>query len=221
MVQPGIIFDMDGVVVDNDRYHMEAWVKIAQQYGLSLTRERYQQEMNGRTMAACIDMLFGDRAQAPEIARFGEEKEALYREIYRPHIRAAHGLPGLLETLQQANIPCALATSAPTVNVDFVMEHTGLRPFFQSIIDDSGVKNGKPDPEIFLSSAANLGREAQHCLVFEDSLMGIRAARNANMKVVGLATTLPASQLTHADAVIADFREISLSQLRSLIDGAT
>lgn len=211
---------MDGVVVDNDRFHIEAWIQIAQQYGIALTRQRYQEEMNGRTMAACIQMLFGDRAHDPTIAHFGEEKEALYREIYRPHIRAANGLPTLLKALNAAKIPCALATSAPKSNVDFVMEHTGLRPFFQSIIDDSGVKNGKPDPEIFLSSATNLGREPRQCLVFEDSLMGIRAARNAHMKVIGLATTLPADQLAHADSVIPDFQETTLPQLLALIEGA-
>lgn len=204
---------MDGVVIDNDRYHIQAWIQICAKYGVELTLQQYQEELNGRTMANCIEILFGDRATDMIQQGFGPEKEALYRHIYQPHIRPTTGLASFLHELQQADIPCALATSAPPSNVGFVLKHTGFQPYFQSIIDDSGVSRGKPDPEIFLTSASRLQAQAYQCIVFEDSLMGIQAARNAKMKVIALATTNPAAKLTHADRVISDFSHIALTDL--------
>ena len=215
-----IIFDMDGVIVANDRYHVEAWLEFARRHGAELTPEYYRKNINGRTMAGCLEVLFGRKMSAVEVKKYGEEKEGLYREIYRPHLAATPGLQLFLEELKAREVPCAVATSAPRANVDFTLDGTGLRHFFRQVIDDSGVTRGKPDPEVYLKSASGLGIAPERCVVFEDALLGIEAGKNAGMKVVGVATTHPEEELGQADRVIKDFEGLNVEELLEWVEAS-
>lgn len=214
-----VIFDMDGTLVDNATYHIEAWIEFAKRHGIGLDIETYHHKMNGRTMAGCLEVLFGYPLPPDEARQLGGEKEALYRELYRPHIQAIDGLQAFLESLAAAGIPCGVATSAPRVNVDFTLDGTGLRPWFSFIIDDSGVSRGKPDPEVFLKSAEGLGRPPAQCVVFEDAILGVEAGKRAGMKVAALSTTHPADHLTAADIILPDFRGLDAAWLKAFHEG--
>lgn len=212
-----VIFDMDGVIVDNATYHFEAWQEACARHGITLTSERYQNELNGRTMSDTLRILFERDLTQEEIRAFEKEKEAKYRELYGPYIKPVPGLIKLLEELKEKSIPTAVATSAPPENVDFTLDGTQTRSFFQSIIDASMVSQGKPHPEVYLRSAEALETDPQRCIVFEDAIMGIQAGKNAGMKVVALATTHTAEHLTIADTVMDDFSEIDASWIANFL----
>ena len=206
-----VLFDMDGVIVDNHIYHEQAWIAFCQRHGMTLTPEDYKQRINGRTITEVIHLLFeADNPTAEEVRAYSLEKEASYREIYGPHLSPTPGLIPFLDRLKAAGIPCAVGTSAPTDNVTFTLDGLGIRPYFQSIIDETGVERGKPDPEIYLRSAKAVGVPPQHCLVLEDALSGIRAGHNAAMGVLALATTHTPAELAEVapTAIIKDFTEL-------------
>jgi HAD superfamily hydrolase (TIGR01509 family) len=141
------------------------------------------------------------------IRAYAEEKEALFRELY-VGIKAPDGLHSFLEKVEAAGIPKAIATSAPRANVDFTISRTHIGHFFPVILDDSFVTKGKPDPEIYLKSAAALGLPPGQCVVFEDSLSGVTAAKRAGCKVVGVTTTHTREELAETDMNIDNFEAL-------------
>ena len=213
----GVIFDMDGVIVQNAVYHYRAWEVFCRRYKLEVSFETVKSWF-GNTNPMILKNLFGENLDAETIEKRAAEKEAIYREIYLPEIKAAPGLKGFLELLASNNYTTAIATSAPTENVDFVLEKTGLGDFFHHIIDASMIEEGKPSPEIYLKTAEVLKLEADRCVVFEDSYHGIQSARSAGMRVIGVATTHPASCITGTERNIKDFTEISIADLRKIFN---
>lgn len=211
----GIIFDMDGVIVDNDIYHFNAWGELCKNYGLDVDKAEVKTWF-GNTNPMILNRLFGDDINQDTIVRMGSEKEALYRDMYRPDIKALDGLLHLLESLYESGFTIAIATAAPTENVDFVLEHTGIRKYFHKIVDASMIKVGKPSPEIYLKTAEVLQISVNDCLVFEDSFHGIESANKAGMKVIGVATTHPVENLKNTILNIHDFTEINVNDILHL-----
>ena len=125
------------------------------------------------------------------------------------------GLVPFLQKLQAARIPTAIATSAPRTNVDFTLNHTGTGKFFKTILDESFVSRGKPDPEIYLKAAAAIGFAPANCIVLEDSLSGVKSGKAAGCKVLAITTTHSAEELHEADAIIADFIGLEPTELIS------
>ena len=211
-----VIFDMDGVIVDNMEYHKRAWGVFLEKYAPDIELEEFSRHF-GKVNKDLLKIVFKREITAEEESRFGEEKEAIYREIYADHIAPTPGLPGFLDSLKENSIKTAVATAAPRINMDFVFEKTGLRAYFDVLIDATEVTRGKPDPEIYLKAAQRLVCLPDSCLVFEDSFPGVQAARRAGMKVIALATSHPAESLKGAERVIKDFTEISLDAVRGYL----
>ena len=211
-----VIFDMDGVIIDSNPFHKISLRQFCEKYGYHLSDQELISKIYGRTNKEWIANLFGALTKE-ELAHYGEEKEALFREIYKNDIHALKGLPEFLRSLEVKNIPIAIGTSAPRSNVDFVLSHTQLEKYFTVILDESDVAHGKPNPEIYLKVAARLGVEPSRCIVFEDSLSGVESARRAGAKVVGVATTHSFEELSHTDFVIQDFTDLNPSSLFSAI----
>jgi beta-phosphoglucomutase len=200
-----VIFDMDGVIIDSNPPHKIALRQFCERYGYKLSDEELVNKIYGRTNKEWIATLFGKPLTAGELSVYGEEKEHLFREIYRKDMKALPGLKDFLKKLEQHKIPKAIGTSAPRTNVDFVLDGLHIRKYFDIILDESNVQNGKPDPEIYLKVAARLQFPPEHCIVFEDSLSGVASARAAGSKVVGVTTTHTKQELAHTDLVIDDF----------------
>jgi HAD superfamily hydrolase (TIGR01509 family) len=137
----------------------------------------------------------------------------MFRALYKDVIKPLSGLDNFLKELEDRSIPKAIGTSAPRSNVDFVLEHTHLRKYFTTILDQSDVEHGKPNPEIYLKVAERLGFPPQQCIVFEDSLSGVESAQRAGAKVVGVTTTHSQQELAHTDLVIADFTKLKPLEL--------
>ena len=211
-----VIFDMDGVIVDNMEYHKKAWDIFLKKYAPDVELEEFSRHF-GKVNKDLLKIVFKREISAREEARFGEEKEAIYREIYTDHIVPTSGLVDFLDALKQNRVKTAVATAAPRINMDFVFEKTGLRQYFDVLIAASEVMRGKPDPEIYLKAAKKLSYPPENCLVFEDSMPGIQAAQKAGMKVIALATSHPAERLQSADWVVKDFTEISFGSVRDYL----
>jgi beta-phosphoglucomutase family hydrolase len=211
-----VIFDMDGVIVDTNPYHKISLKQFCEKYGYQLNEEDLISKIYGRTNNEWIRNIFGPLPNE-RILELGEEKEAMFRAIYKDVIKPLPGLDDFLKELEEKNIPKAIGTSAPRSNVDFVLEHTYLKKYFTTILDQSDVKHGKPDPEIYLKVADRLGFPPQQCIVFEDSLSGVESAQRAGAKVVGVTTTHSHEELAHTDLVIQDFAGLGSLELYNRI----
>jgi HAD superfamily hydrolase (TIGR01509 family) len=200
------VFDMDGVIVDTNPYHKIALRQFAEKYGYHLDEEGLVKKIYGRTNKEWIPNLFGRTLTAEELNYYGEEKEQMFRDIYKNDIRALKGLEEFLQQMDELKIPRAIGTSAPRSNVDFVLGETGLSKYFSVILDESDVTHGKPNPEIYINCAARLKMPPAQCIVFEDSLSGVASGLSAGCPVVGVATTHTAAELG-TKVVIKDFTE--------------
>lgn len=203
-----VLFDMDGVVVDNLPYHVDAWLLFCERKNIPLTREVFYRELNGMNSKDTFEWFYQREMSRAEVEVLEEEKELIYREFYRDHIKPAPGLLEFLKRLRAQGIKTALATSAGPGNIDFIVDGLGIREQFDAIIGGAEVQKGKPDPEIYLKAADLVGINPSSCWVIEDSLQGIAAGQAAGMRVVGISTSHTAAELAHTDVVRPDFVDL-------------
>ena len=206
-----VIFDLDGTITDNASYHKAAWGKFCANYQLPFNDEIFNAVFFGKTNQQVLPELFNRELTSAEIERYSDEKEIIYRRLFRNEMKPVGGLLEFLNDLRINRIKIALATSAPPGNVEMVLSGLKLKSCFHAIIDDTMVHKGKPDPEIFLKAARSLNASPSECVVFEDSLAGTQAAFNAGCKVMALTTTLQASQHKYYHQIIHDFHDISVN----------
>ncbi|MDQ2718956.1 MAG: HAD family phosphatase [Bacteroidota bacterium] len=200
-----VIFDLDGTLIDNNSFHRKTWEAYLEKMGKKISEEEFNAHMNGRTNKDAIEYIFGRKMSEAESMKYTLEKEALYREIYQPYIKPIPGLIALLEILHSKNIPMAIATSGIQPNIDFMFEHIPIKKYFKEVVNSSHIKKGKPDPEIYLKTASLLHVSPKNCLVFEDAVVGIKAAKAAGMNVIAVATTHPKNELKEADMIVSDY----------------
>jgi beta-phosphoglucomutase len=184
----GVVFDMDGTLVDNMHFHRQAWFDFLDGYEIHITEAEFQ-EKNVGTITEIVPKFFTRTLSREEIISLGKEKEAVYRNLYRDHIKPLSGLENFLKALQEAKISIALATAADKGNIDFTLDALGIREYFTVITGSEEVSHGKPHPDVYLKSAAKLQLAPGQCIAFEDTPSGIRSASAAGMEVIGLATT--------------------------------
>ncbi len=216
MNKKGFIFDLDGVIVDTAKYHYLAWKKLANQLGFDFTEE--QNEMfKGVSRKRCLEILLeiGDiKATQEQFDTWMVEKNVDYLQ-YIDKMDATEILPDVkkvLEFLVANNQPIALGSASK--NAQPILEKVGLLPYFDSIVDGNNVTKAKPDPEVFLIAAKQLGVTPENCVVFEDAVAGIEAANNANMISIGIGDE---NVLNEADYNFKDFTEMPSDFLSNLI----
>jgi beta-phosphoglucomutase len=183
-----LIFDMDGVIVDSNPLHREAWTEFNRRHGLETTGNMIER-MYGRRNDQIVRDYFGDGLTDGEVAAYGAAKEEIYRDMLGSRIEDAlvPGIRAFLDIYRGA--PMAVATNAEPENVNFVLDRAGLRSYFRVVVDGHQVSQPKPDPEIYLRAASLLEIRPSDCIVLEDSHTGVAAARAAGMRVAGLGTT--------------------------------
>lgn len=211
------IFDLDGTLIDNNAYHIEAWKIFYKKIGREFSMDEYKSKMNGRINRDIFNYLFDKELTQEETENYTNEKEGLYREYYAPHIQPIPGLIDLLAQIKSAAIPIAIATSGIPINIAFMFEHIPFEGYFNKVIDGTMVTHSKPDPEIFLKAAAAVNAEPAMSIGFEDSIAGVRSAKTAGMRVVALTTTHTREDLQEADKIIKDYTEITLNDLLQLM----
>jgi beta-phosphoglucomutase family hydrolase len=209
----GAIFDWDGVIINSAAQHEVSWDRLAKECGKTLPENHFKRGF-GMKNEVIIPELLGWATMPVEIRILSLRKEAIYREVVREQGMTA--LPGVelwLRTLRDKGIACAIASSTHRENITTTLEVLGLEEFFPVIVAGEDVKRGKPDPEVFLTAAQQIGIEPGDVVVFEDALVGITAAQAAGMRVVAVTTTEPKEKLAHADWVVDRLEELSVAEL--------
>lgn len=216
-----ILFDMDGVLVNNLEVHREAFAEFFRRYGVERSFDELSRVFGKGNDDIMGELMPRDVVERVGIRELGYEKEAIYRELYAPTITPQEGLLDLLAECEKEGVRCAVGSSGYRANVDFVLDKCHIERYFEAAVAGDEVTCCKPDPEIYLTAAAKLGVAAEECVVFEDAEAGIESAKRAGMRVVALATTFSRDFLaqTDADLIIDDFRDISVADLRNLVEG--
>lgn len=201
------IFDLDGVIVDTAKYHYLAWKRLANELGFDFT-EQDNERLKGVSRSRSLEILLGiGRMELgeDEKKRLAERKNRWYVESIRSMDRS-EVLPGAVEflkVLRGAGLKVALGSASK--NAMMILENTGLKDDFDAIIDGTRTSAAKPDPEVFLLGAQELGVQPEDCVVFEDAEAGIEAAKRAGMAVIGIGNK---ENLGGADAVAASLTDM-------------
>ncbi|WP_373650943.1 MULTISPECIES: HAD family hydrolase [unclassified Schlesneria] len=177
-----LIFDMDGTVTHNIPYHDQSWVIWAEQEGLKYTKTELLAQAYG-TIGEITRRLFPDATPHERFER-GERKEAIYRDLFRPHLAPLPGLIPFLEWARQQPLSTAIATAGDATNIAFTVDGLQIRKYFDVFLGSEDVAHGKPNPEVYLLTAQRLEVDPRDCVAFEDSPPGVEAVRRAGMKCV-------------------------------------
>jgi HAD superfamily hydrolase (TIGR01509 family) len=216
-VTAAVIFDMDGVLIDSGAHHRAAWRALLAELGEEPAHPEYWRLTIGRPSEEALPLLLGRRVPEHESWRLARRKRDLYVSFARAGMVSVAGVREFVAALSRLGIPRAVGTSASRFDVDRMLVGVGLRRHFDVIVTADDVTLGKPDPEVYELAAARLGIPAEACIVFEDSLVGIVAARRAGMRAIGVTTAHSEEELRQAGAesVIADFEGIEWRSLAS------
>lgn len=201
MTEPrAVLWDLDGTLIDSQEFHWISWRDTMAEEGIPITREQFLASF-GRRNDAIIPQWLGASATPGRVARIGDAKEQLYRDLIRS--KGIAPLPGVAEWIHRLNEQGwrqAIASSAPRANVDAVLDALGTRYCFQGIVSAEDVTHGKPDPEVYLTAAARVGTPPARSIVVEDASAGIEGARRAAMRSIGVG---PNFERLPADLAIA------------------
>lgn len=215
--EAAVIFDMDGVLIENNAYHKAAWQEFLIQYKLPFSAEHLISTVWGQTNEDILKYVFSRELSESEILELEEVKESIYRKLYAPNITPLHGLIDFLKKLKERNIKTGIATSARKINLDFIVNGLGISGYIDVMVDGSMVKHGKPDPEVYILAANLLNVVPSKCFAFEDSFSGIKSANTAGMKVIGVTTTHESCNIENTIFNVADFMEVSIAYLEKFL----
>jgi beta-phosphoglucomutase len=213
----GVIFDMDGVLVDSNPAHKEVIKQFCKKYQKDVTEDFLRQRVYGRTNKEWIPEVFGDLPEKYS-EKLADEKEKMFRDMFEPDKHIIPGLIGFLGKLRQSGIKCVLATSAPKENAVFILSELGIEKYFIAVLDSSDVNKGKPEPDVYLKAAKKAGYPPEKCIIFEDSIAGVEAGLRAGAKVIGITTTHHADELSECSKVISNFKEVTVADLLDIVN---
>ena len=202
----GVLWDMDGVLVDTGDLHYAAWLEVLDDYDIDFSRKQFDASfgMNNRALLA---MLFSRELEPELYAAINERKELRLLELAEGRIQPMPGVVTWLERLQKAGYCQAIASSAPLVNIEAMVDAMGIRTCFDVVV--SGIDMpGKPEPDVFLTAAAQIDVLSANCVVVEDAIPGVEGASRAGMKCIAVTTTNPAEALTKADIIVDSLTEL-------------
>ena len=213
----GVIFDMDGVLVDSYETHWHSWTQTAAEHGLTISPEDFARTF-GRTSREIILTLWPGRFSDTEILEFDRKKEAHYRENLEIDFPEMDGASELIGALAEAGFALGIGSSGPPENVELVRRKIRNGNLFSQTVNGTEVKKGKPDPQVFLLAAQKLGLAPAKCAVVEDAIAGVEAARRAEMTAIGLTGTTTAEKLgERAHLVVSSLRELTPAGIAELI----
>ena len=214
---PALIFDMDGVLVDNTPYQARAFQLLFRDLGLSTNARRLLARLNGMPATDILKTVFRHPVPEKQLKEYASQREFLYRTLYWRQRKAMPGLVAFLETARAAGHQIGLGTGSPPETIAFIVDHLDLRRHFDVVVGKDDVAKGKPHADTFAVVAAKLGARPENCLVFEDAVLGEQAAYKAGMRCVAVASSLPAKAFQAPLAVIKDFTGFTHELLLQLL----
>ena len=221
-----IIFDFNGIIVDDEPIHFELFQRVLKEEGITLTEQDYYARYLGFDDRGAFTAAYREHERLlPEakLAQLIERKAVYYQEDIKTKMRVFPGVTTLVPALAK-QLPLAIASGALRNEIEMILSSVGLRGRFRAVVSAEDVKRGKPEPEIFLKALAQLNVMSQgqppinaaECLVIEDSKEGIRGARRAGMKCLAVTNSHPGDLLSGADAVVGSLERVTLSFLQEL-----
>jgi len=181
-----VLWDMDGTLVDSEEYHWLSWRDTMQSEGITITHDQFLKTFGQRNDSILPQWLNAD-ASPESVVRIGDSKEELYRKlVHQGHIQPLPGVMDWVHRLRGQGWRQAVASSAPRKNIEVVLEALGLTGFFDALVSAEDVTAGKPDPQVFQKGAERLEMPSSRCIVVEDAVPGVEAARRAGMRCIGV-----------------------------------
>ena len=214
----GVIFDLDGVLIDSGWAHKQAWFDLAEKEGLEFS-DKFFNDTFGMQNAQIIPMLVRRGLVPGELEDMSDWKEQRYRDIVSEKLSLSQGAEKLLAELKEKGFRLAIGSSAPKVNLDLIFRCLKLDNYINACVTKEDVKNGKPSPETFLKAAQKLSLLPRHCVVVEDAVHGIEAAKAAGMPVIALTTTRDREDLSGADIIADNLDELKVEDFVGLVAG--
>lgn len=216
-MKPALIFDMDGVLVDNTPVQARAFQLLFRDLGLTTKALPLLRRLNGMPAGDIIQSVFRHPIPKKQLELYAEQREFLYRTLYWSKRRALPGLVDFLKSARAEGFKIGLGTGSGGPTLSYILDHLDLRQYFDVVIGKDDVPKGKPHPDTYTTTAARLGVKPEHCIVFEDAVLGEQAAYRAGMRCVAVATTLAAKDFQAPLAVIRDFTELTPARLLLLL----
>lgn len=216
-MKKGFIFDLDGVIVDTAKYHFEAWRNLANSLGIDFT-EKENEQLKGVSRVKSLEKIlqWGNKtlSEADFNAKMAEKNEEYLKYIDKmDDSEILPDVPKILDYLIEKQQPVSLGSASK--NARRILKQVNLHDKFDAIVDGTNVTKAKPDPEVFLNASKQLNVAPENCIVFEDSVAGVQASKNANMIAIGIGKK---DVLHEADYVFKDFTEISVEFIQDLIE---
>lgn len=209
------LFYLDGVIVDTAVYHFQAWRRLANELGFDFT-EHQNEQLKGISRMESLELILnwgGVTLTEEEKVAWATKKNQWYLDLVMQMTpnEVLPGVPEFLKSLRANGIKIALGSASK--NSKLILERIQMLDYFDAIIDGNNITKGKPDPQVFLMGAEATGAQPSECVVFEDAVAGVQAAKAGGMKAVGVGS---ADILTEADIVIATFEDFSVEKLAQI-----
>ena len=210
-----VIWDMDGVIADTAPYHLKAWQETFQKRGVNFTEGDFKRNF-GQRNDTIIKKTLGESISPGEIDAIARGKEENYRQRVAQNIKPLPGAIELIRSLAEGGVKMAIASSAPMENIQLILGGLGIDNYFNAVVWGREVTEGKPSPQGFLLAAEKLGVKPRNCLVVEDAVAGVAAAKRAGMKCLAVTNTHPEMSLKEADLIADTLVGIGVGNLERL-----
>ncbi|MFQ5997442.1 MAG: beta-phosphoglucomutase family hydrolase [Dehalococcoidales bacterium] len=210
-----VLWDMDGVIADTGPYHLKAWHEVFGKRGLKYSDDDFRRNF-GKRNDAIIRSVVGGCISSEEVAAIAAEKETAFRQRAKSNLKPFPGAIELINSLKDYGVKVALASSAPIENIQLVTRELGIDNCFDVVVWGREVTESKPNPQGFLLAAQRLKVEPRNCVVIEDSVAGVTAAKQAGMKCLAVTNTNPSEKLAEADLVVDTLVKVNVADLAGL-----
>ncbi len=212
-----VLWDMDGTIVDSEPYHKLAWREFFSKRGMDFTEDNFKFAF-GRRNEEIFRNFIGPNISQQELDIIAEEKESTFRKYIKDSIKALPGAAELIKLLSEAEFRLAIVSSTPIENIQLITETLGIKTYFGLLISGKDVTEGKPSPQGFLLAAKKLRAPPQNCVVIEDAVAGVRAAKSGGMYCIAVTNTCPREDLTEADIIVDSLEEITVKTIEELLN---
>jgi len=211
-----VIWDMDGVLADTAPHHLLAWQETFAKRGINFTEADFKRGFGVRN-DAIIKNTIGEQVTPEEIEAIAREKEATFRRIIGKDVKPLPGALELLKALDEGGIRMAIASSTTIENIHLIVGSLDIEKYLKAVITGHDVTEGKPSPQVFLLAAQRIGAEPKNCIVVEDAVAGVKAAKSAGMYCVAVSNSHPQEKLKQADLIVASLEMVTVKDLEELV----
>ncbi|HEX8428790.1 HAD family phosphatase [Hymenobacter sp.] len=213
-----LIFDMDGVLIDNTAYQARAFQLLFRDLGLTTNARRLLERENGMPATKILETVFTSDVPKKKLSTYADQREFLYRTIYWDKRREAPGLTNFLQAARAAGFKIGLGTGSGLDTIGYIIDHLHLRQYFDVVITKDDVDKGKPHADTYVLTARELGVAPEQCVVFEDAIVGEQAAYKAGMRCIALSTSIKPDKFQAPLTVIKDFIDFTPEKVMELLE---